>query len=84
MAKPFEQAAFSQELNVVGPIVETQFGYHIVEVTAKEGAGTATVEEVTQMLKQRKQQSAVKEYVQSLRAGAEIIVNGQPLPDKAE
>ncbi|MDP6631394.1 MAG: peptidylprolyl isomerase [Kiritimatiellia bacterium] len=82
MAKPFEEAAFGQELNVVGPIVETQFGYHIVEVIDKQGAGMATAEEVTQMLKQRKQQTAVKEYVQSLRAGAEIIVNGQPLPQE--
>ncbi len=84
MAKPFEEAAFSQELNVVGPIIETQFGYHIIEVTDKKDAGMATVEEVTQMLKQRKQQTAVKEYVQSLRDSAEIIVNGQPLPNKAE
>ena len=84
MAKPFEEAAFSQEIDALGPVVETQFGYHIIQVTEKQPAGMATPEEVAQMLKQRKQQEAIRAYVQSLREGADITVQGRPLPPQGE
>ena len=84
MAKPFEEAAFSQEVDALGPVVETQFGYHIIQVLEKQAAGIAQPEEVEQMIKQRKQQEAIRTYVQSLREGADITVQGEPLPEKGE
>ncbi len=38
MVPAFENAAFSQEVGKVGEIVETQFGYHLIKVTAKSPA----------------------------------------------
>ncbi len=80
MAKPFEDAAFSQDVDTVGPVIETQFGYHIIKVTDKQAEGVATQDEVRDMLKRRKQDTVVREYIQSLRAGADIVVKGKPLP----
>lgn len=37
MVKPFENAAFSQEVNAIGPVIETDFGFHIVKVTERNG-----------------------------------------------
>lgn len=36
MVKPFEEAAFSAELNTVTNPVQTQFGWHLILVSEKE------------------------------------------------
>ncbi len=38
MVPEFEKAAFSQEIGKVGDVVKTQFGYHLIKVTAKTPA----------------------------------------------
>lgn len=47
MVKPFEDAAFSQAVGAIGPVIETDFGYHIVKVTGKDEAkGTVTASHI--------------------------------------
>jgi len=38
MVKPFDDVVFSAPLNTVQGPVQTQFGYHLIEVTARQGA----------------------------------------------
>ena len=42
MLKPFDDAAFSQKVGAIGPIVETLQGFHIIKVTAHTPARAAT------------------------------------------
>lgn len=50
MVKPFEDAVFSAQPNVlVGPI-ETEFGYHLIQVTAIKSAGQKTFDELKESL----------------------------------
>ena len=42
MVKPFEDAAFSQKVGDIGPVVESQFGFHIIKVTAHNDAKPAS------------------------------------------
>ncbi len=65
MVKAFEDAAFSAEKgSVVGP-VETEFGYHIINVTNKIGAETKTEE----ILKLKRQELLIKKKPQKPEGG---------------
>jgi peptidyl-prolyl cis-trans isomerase C len=76
MVPAFEMAAFTQELNEVGDIVETDFGYHIIEVTDRQEASTVELDEVLEDLKDfltnQKKQEAVQAFMKDLRDSAAI------------
>jgi parvulin-like peptidyl-prolyl isomerase len=75
---PFEEAAFSQEIGVVGEPVLTQFGYHLILVTAKNEETVTPYEEVAELIKQQLQQQGYEEgtmaYIEELRESAEIVL----------
>lgn len=77
--KPFEDAAFSQQEKVIGPIVETEFGYHIIQVLEHRGPKTLalderTKEKISAFLVQQKQQETFEALLKKLKGQANIVV----------
>ena len=86
MVKPFEDAAFSQPTNAIGPVVETSFGYHIIQVLNRQDAKTSSLDEVkgrlTEYLSQKKQMESFESYLGKLKAAAKIAYDDsvKPMP----
>ena len=76
MVKPFEDAAFSMQVNQVSSLVETRFGYHLIKIYDKKPEQTLAYDEVkdriAQRLKQEKVQAGAKGYVENLKKDAKI------------
>jgi len=56
-------------------VIETKFGYHIVQVLERFAADRVPDEDVRNMLRNRKYQENVKTYVEGLKPGAEIKIS---------
>jgi peptidyl-prolyl cis-trans isomerase C len=76
MVKPFEDAAFSLKPNETSEIVETRFGYHLIQVDDKKPAKKMTSAEVKDRLndhlKKQKAESEADAYIETLRKSAKI------------
>ncbi len=78
MVKPFEDAAFSQKKDEIGPVVETDFGYHIIQVLEKNSSKTLKLDDETKgrisaVLVQQKQQKAFDTLLKNLREKAHVV-----------
>lgn len=76
MVPPFEEAAFTQEIGAIGPLVETMFGYHVVQVVERQAERTLSMDEsretIERFLKQKKEQEAMQGFLQKLQDEATI------------
>ncbi len=76
MVKPFEDAAFGLKDDEVSEIVETRFGFHLIKAVDRKGKSTTSFAEVKDQIKSQLNrqavQDAVGEYLEALRAKAEI------------
>jgi len=79
--KPFEDAAFSRKVGEIGPVVKTQFGYHIIEVLDHREAGKIPLSEATKrisnQLVEQKKEKVAKAYIDSLKASATIVIHNE-------
>jgi peptidyl-prolyl cis-trans isomerase C len=76
MVRPFEDAAFGAKPGTISPVVETQFGYHILQVHELKPAGKQPLEEakpsIRQYLNQQARQKAFQKYTEELKAKTTI------------
>lgn len=76
MAESFEKAAFSQAVGEVGPVVETEFGYHVIQVQDRAPARTIELTEakeaIVQQLTGEQRRVAINGYIDGLRTAATI------------
>jgi parvulin-like peptidyl-prolyl isomerase len=86
MVKPFEDAAFGQATNAIGPVVETQFGYHIIQVSEHSAGKTSELAEVKEKLvehlKQKKQMDLFQTFVEKLKGKAKITLSELAKPSR--
>lgn len=76
VVKEFGDAAFKQKVGVVGPLVKSQFGYHIILVKDKAAEGTKPLAKVkndlSAYLAQQKKIQAMQKLIEGLKDGAKI------------
>ena len=76
--KIFEDAAFSQKVNVIGPVIKTEYGYHIIEVLDRKPAKKVTLDEakgkISIYLEQQKKGQIFSDILKSLKEKAKIIL----------
>jgi peptidyl-prolyl cis-trans isomerase C len=82
MVKPFEDAAFSQEKNAIGPVVETDFGFHIIQVLDHQASQVVkldaeTKQRINNYLEGQKKKDAFEGIAKRLKAAANIVVYGK-------
>jgi peptidyl-prolyl cis-trans isomerase C len=75
----FEQAAFAlKKTNDLSPVVESQFGFHIIQLLERQSAGTLPYEQVKgrigQLLQQQQAQQQLAARVRELRSKAKVEV----------
>jgi len=78
MPSAFEKAAFELKENELSPVVESEVGYHIIQVLKHEPLRALTLEEsrpqIVQFLAAQQQQKAIQQYLETLHKAAKIDV----------
>lgn len=53
MVAPFEEAAFSQDVDAISDVVETRFGYHLIQVTDKAESSVPDINEMRPKIEEK-------------------------------
>lgn len=79
MVAPFENAAFAlKKPNEISPVVETQFGFHIIQLLEHQDAGKVPYDEVKDkisgFLKQQQQKEKFFDHIKTLKDKAKVEI----------
>lgn len=78
MVPAFEQAAFGQQPKTLSGVVESPFGFHLIEVLEKQPQGLASFEKVQQRIeatiKQRRLEERVRSRINELAAQSKVEI----------
>ncbi len=80
MVAPFEEAAFSMEIDEISGLVESEFGFHIIKVTDKKNSYEDFAEEVEQILIQE-QSKTPEEVMDELLENANVDIKDPQFSD---
>jgi len=76
--KEFETAAFSQEKNAIGPVIKTEYGYHIIQVLDRKPASKIPLDKVknkiSAYLEQQKKMQLFNDVLKNLQQKAKIVI----------
>ncbi len=76
MVEPFATQAFSQQPNTISPVIQTQYGYHIIKVTDRMAAGQEPFVKVKDQIKlylqTQRQMIILEQLINQMKASAKI------------
>ncbi len=83
MVKPFDDVAFSQKIGEISPVVQTEFGYHIIKVKERSAPKLMPLDKdnrakIAAFLEGQRQQEAFGALIKSLREKSNIVVYKEP------
>ena len=88
MVPAFEEAAFALNVGELSDVVETQFGYHIIKLTANKPTSITGFDEVKEEIAQQliiaTKRAAEDTYISQLKSRAEIEILFEEPAEEAE
>lgn len=85
MVPAFDKVAFSEPVGAISAPVKSPFGYHIIQVTARQPGQKATLasatDKITDLLRQQQESPMIQPFLQTLQQKANIQVTDARFAD---